>query len=82
MPDIAMCMNHSCPKSKECYRHEAKPNVYRQSYADFKPNEAGVCMYFSPDNRTDKEKELDDSRYEKDLADYRSKYPMLSPEFK
>ena len=35
MPDITMCLSKECPLRKECYRSLAKPNIYRQSYADF-----------------------------------------------
>ena len=36
MPDITMCNNDTCPLRKDCYRHEAEPNPYRQSYTMFK----------------------------------------------
>lgn len=44
MPDISMCDQKECPKSKYCYRFRAEPN-YRQSY--FKPpfTDNG-CEYF------------------------------------
>ena len=32
MPDISMCMNHTCPHRMECYRYRAVPSEY-QSYA-------------------------------------------------
>lgn len=35
MPDIAMCTNDECPKAKECFRHEAVPHPYWQSYMAF-----------------------------------------------
>ena len=40
MPDIALCdgkyiTGDSCPKKDTCYRHIAKPDPYRQSYACF-----------------------------------------------
>lgn len=42
MPDITMCTNSACQLSKTCYRFNAAPSQYRQSYAVFKPfiNEA------------------------------------------
>ncbi len=46
MPDISMCMNHTCPSASKCYRHEAMPNAFWQSYADFKPDESGKCDSF------------------------------------
>ena len=48
MPDISMCMNKECLNFKVCYRAQAKPNEWRQSYADFKPDEEGNCPYFEP----------------------------------
>lgn len=35
MPDITMCSSEQCPIRQRCYRHEAKPNPYRQAYNDF-----------------------------------------------
>lgn len=35
MSDITICVNDDCPERKDCYRHNAKPNSLRQSYADF-----------------------------------------------
>lgn len=32
MADITMCVQKNCPKFSECYRAQAKPNEYRQSY--------------------------------------------------
>lgn len=37
MPDITMCVNQHCHLRLGCYRHVAKPNSLRQSYADFSP---------------------------------------------
>ena len=48
MPDISMCLNDACPSATRCYRHEAKPNEWRQSYAEFKPDETGKCEDFAP----------------------------------
>lgn len=46
MPDISMCFaKFGCDKKNKCYRFRAKPDYY-QAYADFKPNEDGVCKYF------------------------------------
>jgi hypothetical protein len=38
MPDISMCLNHSCSKKETCYRYKAKPDHY-QSYCNFKGND-------------------------------------------
>ena len=35
MSDITMCMSDDCTRRHECYRHEAKPSEYRQSYSHF-----------------------------------------------
>lgn len=48
MADISMCANHDCPSAKQCYRHEAQPNPWRQSYGMFTPNYTGKCEDFSP----------------------------------
>lgn len=45
MPDITMCNNNKCTLKEDCYRYTAKPNPYRQSYADFKQIE-GDCEHF------------------------------------
>jgi len=42
MADIAMCEKSDCPSFKECYRAQAKPNEYRQSYMDF-DNAGEIC---------------------------------------
>lgn len=36
MPDITMCMTKDCPKKETCYRAQATPDKYMQSYSDFK----------------------------------------------
>lgn len=46
MPDISMCWNKECPKKLKCYRFTAIPNEFRQTFADFKPDEEGVCDHF------------------------------------
>lgn len=46
MPDITMCSNNTCFKKDMCYRFKAVPSEWRQSYADFSPNEKGECEYF------------------------------------
>ena len=35
MADISMCYNDTCPLRETCYRFTAKPNPWRQTYADF-----------------------------------------------
>lgn len=49
MVDMTMCTYEKCPKSKKCYRFNAKPNPYRQSYfADIPDcNKDNNYQYFS-----------------------------------
>lgn len=35
MPDMSMCSNRQCPKFLECYRAQATPHPYWQSYSDY-----------------------------------------------
>lgn len=35
MADITMCVVKDCLNAGQCFRKTAKPNPYRQSYADF-----------------------------------------------
>ena len=44
MPDITMCLNHSCPMRFTCYRFTAVPGEW-QSYSCFKPVN-GECNAF------------------------------------
>jgi len=46
MPDIAMCQDHDCPSSKMCYRHQAWPNGYAQSYGEFDRKGKDKCEQF------------------------------------
>lgn len=32
MPDISMCPGTNCPLREDCYRYQAKPDKYYQSY--------------------------------------------------
>ena len=43
MADITICTNKQCPSRGYCYRFNATPNSYGQSYAEYAPNEAGKC---------------------------------------
>jgi hypothetical protein len=53
MPDISMCNDYSCPKFDQCYRAQAKPSEYRQSYFMESPRSMDGCQYFSPLEETD-----------------------------
>jgi len=35
MPDITMCKNEECIKKDSCYRYNAEPSEYWQSYSYF-----------------------------------------------
>ena len=48
MPDISMCNDYSCPKFDKCYRAQAKPSEYRQSYFMNSPRDKDGCNYFWP----------------------------------
>ena len=54
MADITMCQNSQCPLFDSCYRAQAKPSQYRQSYAVFEGGE-NCDSYIPAHNR-----ELDD----------------------
>lgn len=42
MPDIAMCLNATCPSKSTCYRAMARPSD-NQGYMHFVANESGRC---------------------------------------
>lgn len=46
MPDISMCNDYSCPDFDKCYRAQAKPSEYRQSYFRDSPRDKDGCNYF------------------------------------
>ena len=58
MPDITMCSDHNCPQKEDCYRYNAKPSEYSQSYFVGSPRENNKCDYFwemkkKPNNETE-----------------------------
>jgi len=53
MPDIAMCNDYSCPDFDRCYRAQAKPSEYRQSYFSGSPRSMDGCQYLWPLEETD-----------------------------
>ena len=57
MPDISMCSNQFCPLKEKCYRFNAKPNEFRQSYGMFEFKD-GVCDYFWDINPIKKSNEI------------------------
>ena len=49
MADITMCENWKCPSSKNCYRYQAEPHPFYQSYMNFEPIEGEVrCPDYIP----------------------------------
>lgn len=48
MADITMCAGGHCPMKMDCYRHQAPPNNYWQTYFSHIPIVDGKCDYFSP----------------------------------
>lgn len=48
MPDITMCSGEGCPLKDDCWRHNATPNEYRQSFFVTPPYDAesNDCVYF------------------------------------
>lgn len=67
MPDIAMCNDYSCPQFDKCYRAQAKPSEYRQSYFSGSPRSMDGCQYLWPLEET-KQREDTDGK-ERRLAD-------------
>lgn len=48
MSDITKCTNEECPLRHKCYRAQAKPHEYRQSYAMFEIDENDKCEHYWP----------------------------------
>lgn len=46
MADITMCMDNECPQNKTCYRYNAIPNEFRQSYFANSPRKGEDCEYY------------------------------------
>ena len=55
MADITMCKWVWCSKAKDCYRHMAKINEYRQSFFMFSPWVDETCEYFLPNDKIENE---------------------------
>ncbi len=51
MPDISMCQNKDCPKSKQCWRFNAPPSDPYQTYMDFKYDENGCDSFWDMEDR-------------------------------
>lgn len=58
MPDIAMCMNENCPKSRTCYRFLATPDS-RQTYIQPEFTKAGCDLYWEINPSKSEVKRLD-----------------------
>jgi hypothetical protein len=45
--DITMCKGNNCDLAKNCIRHIAQPNEYRQAYFTIEPNTSSTeCKYY------------------------------------
>lgn len=56
MPDISMCANKECPLKKTCYRYNATPSEFRQSYAKFEyDKDTNSCDYYVKDVKNGKD---------------------------
>ena len=45
MADITMCTNKDCHLSDMCWRFCAPPDLEKQSYGEFSPDENGDCEH-------------------------------------
>lgn len=50
MPDITMCNNNECILNSDCYRYNAEPNPYWQSWSYFEPSGEN-CDYYIEGNK-------------------------------
>lgn len=48
MADISMCVKSDCPSFIQCYRAQAIPNEFRQSYMSFDNNGESCCDDYIP----------------------------------
>jgi len=56
MPDISMCHTTQCRKFKECYRAQAIPSEYLQSYCTFlQDTDEDKCDWFEEIKGDDRE---------------------------
>lgn len=46
MPDITMCNNVVCTKRSTCYRFQADPKPFWQSWSNFEQREDGECSHY------------------------------------
>ena len=46
MADITMCKDAECPKRETCYRYQAEPNPYWQSYFRNTPRTGTECEFY------------------------------------
>ena len=58
MPDITMCKNKDCTIKETCYRYNANPNPYWQSYTTFSQNIDGYCDYYWNNDKQTKANKL------------------------
>ena len=48
MPKTPMCTNRACPAIEDCYLFRAVPDLPRQNYVKYQPNEVGDCEDYIP----------------------------------
>lgn len=63
MPDISMCSGEGCPRAPTCYRAQATPDEYRQTYfasPPMKPDQS--CEYHWPIAALNKPDETEQTR--------------------
>jgi len=46
MADITMCSGKNCPLAETCYRYNATPSKFWQSYFTEPPIKNGKCEYY------------------------------------
>lgn len=50
--DITMCTDKKCFNYPRCYRAQAEPNPYRQSYFVYSPKSMDGCQFYWPMKET------------------------------
>ena len=48
MADITLCLSETCPQRRQCFRHEAPPKRFGQSYHAFTQSKGDECEWFVP----------------------------------
>ncbi len=58
MPDISMCANERCNKKEECYRKQANPSKYWQSYSYHDCSESNNWKYFLKNTKKEEDDDI------------------------